>query len=326
MRQLFVSTFLAVATAVWSPAAAAETYPVRPIKVVVPFAAAGVQDVVTRIVFEKVSSLLGQAVIVENRPGAGGTIALASVAAAPADGYTLVVSDPWGSLPAAPSLYPNLTYSPVASFVSIGMVGSSGAVLSVGKDFPARNLNELVSAARARPGDLTFGSTGNGTPGHLNGERFKRLVGIDVVHVPYRVVSQAVTDLMTARISFWISPLATVLAQLNAGQVRALAAASEARLPDIPDVPTIKEMGFGDYDASTAYAFFAPAATSPAVLNALTKAVQDAIDDPNVRQKILKAGVAPKFQTPQYVSASIARRVVELSELIKAAGISVGSR
>ena len=324
MRKLFVTTFLAAT--VWSATAMAETYPARPIKVVVPFAAAGVQDVVTRIVFERVSSLLGQTVIVENRPGAGGTIAMASVAAAPADGYTLVVSDPWGSLPAAPSLYPNLTYSPVTSFASIGMVGSSGAVLTVGKDFPARNLNELVSAARARPGDMTFGSTGNGTPGHLNGERFKRLVGIDVIHIPYRVVSQAVTDLMTARISFWISPLATVLAQINAGQVRALAAASEARLPDIPDVPTIKEMGFGEYDASTAYAFFAPAATSPDVLNILTKAIQRAIEDADVRQKILKAGVAPKFQPPEYVSASIARRVVELSELIKAAGISVGNR
>ena len=123
--------------------------------------------------------------------------------------------------------------------------------------------DELVAMARAKPGDLTFGSTGNGTPGHLNGEQFKRLVGIDVVHVPYRVVSQAVTDLMTARISFWISPIATVLAQLNAGQVRALASATETRLPDIPDVPTIKEAGFGAFDASTAYAFFAPAGTSP---------------------------------------------------------------
>ncbi len=297
MRILPAIAFVAFILAPVSPPAVAEPYPVRPIRVVVPFAAAGVQDVVTRIVFEKVSSLLGQAVIVENRPGAGGTIAMASVAAARPDGYTLVVSDPRGSLPAAPSLYPNLSYNPVTSFEPIAMIGSSGAVLSVGKDFPARSLNELVAMARAKPGDLTFGSTGNGTPGHLNGEQFKRLVGIDVVHVPYRVVSQAVTDLMTARISFWISPIATVLAQLNAGQVRALASATETRLPDIPDVPTIKEAGFGAFDASTAYAFFAPAGISPETLDMLTKVVGRAMDDPDVRQRIIKAGVAPEAAT-----------------------------
>ena len=326
MRMLAAIAFVAFIVGPVSGPVVAETYPTRPIRIVVPFAAAGVQDVVTRIVFEKVSSLLGQAVIVENRPGAGGTIAMAYVAAARPDGYTLVVSDPRGSLPAAPSLYPNLSYNPITSFEPIAMIGSSGAVLSVGKDFPARSLDELVEMARAKPGDLTFGSTGNGTPGHLNGEQFKRLVGIDVVHVPYRVVSQAVTDLMTARISFWISPIATVLAQLNAGQVRALASATETRLPDIPNVPTIKEAGFGAFDASTAYAFFAPAGTSPQTLDILTKVVGRAIDDSDVRQRIIKAGVAPGLQPPNNVKALIRHRVTELSELIKAAGISLESR
>ena len=303
--------------------AAAETYPAHNIKVVVPFAAAGVQDVITRIIFEKVSSVLGQPVIVENRPGAGGTIAMSAVAASPPDGYTLVVSDPRGSLPAAPSLYPNLSYDPRTSFEPIALVGSSGAVLSVGKDFPARTLDELINLARARPGELTFGSTGNGTPGHLNGELFKRLVGIDVVHIPYRVVSQAITDLMTARISFWISPIATVLPQVNAGQLRALAVAGESRLSDVPDVPTIKESGFGDYDASTEYAFFAPAGTPLAVIDVLNIAVGQALDDPDVRQRFSKAGVSPRLGSPQSVKATVSRRVVELSELIKLAGIKM---
>ena len=140
MRILPAIAFVAFILGPVSGPVVAETYPTRPIRVVVPFAAAGVQDVVTRIVFEKVSSLLGQAVIVENRPGAGGTIAMAYVAAARPDGYTLVVSDPRGSLPAAPSLYPNLSYNPITSFEPIAMIGSSGAVLSVGKDFPARSL------------------------------------------------------------------------------------------------------------------------------------------------------------------------------------------
>jgi tripartite-type tricarboxylate transporter receptor subunit TctC len=131
---------------------------------------------------------------------------------------------------------------------------------------------------------------------------------------------------MTSRISFWVSPIATVLAQINAGQVRALAAASESRLPDIPNVPTIKEAGFGDFDASTTYAFFAPAGTSAETLDILTKSVSRAIDDPDVRQRIIKAGVAPTFESPDIVRALVARRVGELSELIKAAGINLDSR
>ena len=216
MKATHLARTVILAALLHSATATAENFPARSIKVIVPFSAAGVQDIVTRIVFDKVAAELGQSVIVENRPGAGGTLAMAAVAAAPADGYTLVVSDPRGSLAAAPSLYQNLSYDPRTSFAPIAMVGSSGAVLSVGKDFPAATLAELVRLARSRPGQLTFGSVGNATPGHLNGELFKRLVGIDVVHVPYRMISQAVTDLMTARISFWISPVATVLPQLNA--------------------------------------------------------------------------------------------------------------
>ena len=291
-----------------------------------PFSAAGVQDLVTRIVFDKVAASLGQAVIIENRPGAGGTLAMAAVAAAPADGYTLVVSDPRGSLPAAPSLYQNLSYDPRTSFAPIAMVGSSGAVLSVGKDFPAATLVELVKLAKARPGELTFGSAGNATPGHLNGELFKRLVGIDVVHVPYRMISQAVTDLMTARISFWISPVATVLQQLNIGQLRALAVAGEARVADLPNVPTIKESGFGEFDASTTYAFFAPAGTPAAAVAVLTAAIDNALKDQDVRQRMLKAGVTPGFAPPQAVSAIVTRRVREWSELIRAAGIKPDAR
>jgi len=304
-----------------STAAVAQNFPARGIKVVVPFSAAGVQDIVTRIIFDKVATALGQPVIVENRPGAGGTLAMAAVAAAPPDGYTLVVSDPRGSLPAAPSLYQNLSYDPRTSFAPIAMVGSSGAVLSVGKDFPATSLDELVKLAKARPGELTFGSAGNATPGHLNGERFKRLVGIDVVHVPYRMISQAVTDLMTTRISFWISPVATVLQQLNTGQLRALAVAGDVRVADLPNVPTIQERGFGAFDASTAYAFFAPAGTPPAVVAVLTAAIEKALDDPDVRQRMIRTGVTPKFDPPQAVRAIVAQRVGEWAEVIRAAGI-----
>lgn len=324
MRQHLAWTLLALLP--FASSAAAQTYPAHSIKVIVPFSAAGVQDIVTRIVFDKVAAILGQSVIVEDRPGAGGTLAMAAVAAATPDGYTLAISDPRGSLAAAPSLYQNLGYDPRTSFEPVAMVGSSGAALSVGKDFPAHTLADLVNMAKSKPGELTFGSVGNGTPGHLNGERFKRLVGIDVVHVPYRQISQAVTDLMTSRISFWISPVATVLPQLNAGQVRALAVAGETRLSDIPDVPTIQESGFGEYDASTAYAFFAPGGTPSPVIAVLTKAIEGALNDADVRAKMEKAGVTPRFDSPQSVRAIVIRRVGEWAEVIKAAGIKAEGR
>lgn len=315
---------LAAGVALLAPfPAAAQDYPSRPIKVIVPFAAAGVQDVVSRIVFEKVGAALGHTAVIENRPGAGGTIGLAAVAQAAPDGYTLAVGDPRGSLAVAPSLYAKLPYDPLTSFAPVALVGTSGAVLSVGPDFPARTIGELVAMAKAKPGQVTFGSTGNGTPGHLNGELFKRLVGIEVVHVPYRVVSQAVTDLMTARIGFWISPVATVLQQLQQGQLRALAVAGDSRAPELPDVPTVKEAGYGEFDVSTAYAFFAPAGTPKPVVARLHALISDALEQPDVQDRLRKAGVQPKIGTPDDVTAILTAKVAQWRTLIREAGIRI---
>ena len=164
-------------------------YPNKTIRVVVPFAAAGVTDIVARIVFDRVAQSLGQQVIIDNRPGAGGTIAVDAVAHSPADGYTLVMADPSGSLAANVTLYPKLNYDPRRDLAPIAILGTTGTVLIVSNDVPAKTLQQFVALARARPGELTFVSTGNGTPGHLNGERFMRLTGIKAVHVPYLVVS-----------------------------------------------------------------------------------------------------------------------------------------
>jgi tripartite-type tricarboxylate transporter receptor subunit TctC len=305
---------------------AAQDYPARPIKVIVPFAAAGVQDVVSRIIFEKVSGALGQPVLIDNRPGAGGMLGLTAVAQSAPDGYTLAVGDPRGSLAAAPSLYARLPYDPLTSFVPVALVGTSGAVLSVGTSFPAKTLNELVALAKKSPGEITFGSTGNGTPGHLNGELFKRLVGIELVHVPYRVVSQAVTDLMTGRIGFWISPIATVLQQLQQGQLRALAVAGDSRAPELPDVPTVKEAGFGDFDVSTAYAFFAPAGTPKPVLDKLYAHINNALEEPDVQERLRRVGVQPKIGQPETVTAILAAKVTQWRSVIREAGIQIESR
>jgi tripartite-type tricarboxylate transporter receptor subunit TctC len=196
-------------------------------------------------------------------------------------------------------------------------------VLSVGTGFPARTLTELVDMAKKNPGQVTFGSTGNGTPGHLNGELFKRLVGIEAVHVPYRVVSQAVTDLMTARIGFWISPVATVLQQLQQGQLRALAVAGDNRAPELPDVPTVKEAGFGEFDVSTAYAFFAPAGTPKPVLDKLYAHIKDALDAPDVQDRLRNAGVQPRIGGPEEVTEILTAKIAQWRAVIREAGIQI---
>src|SRR4051794_22234442 len=182
--------------------ASAQDFPSKNIRVVVPFAAAGVTDIVARIVFDRASQTLGQTIIIDNRPGAGGTIAVDQVAHSAPDGYTLIMADPSGSLPANVTLYPKLNFHPIRDLEPIAIIGTTGAVLLVANDVPAKTVQEFVALAKSKPGELTFASTGNGTPGHLNGELFVRLAGIKAVHVPYRVVSQATTDIITGRISF----------------------------------------------------------------------------------------------------------------------------
>src|SRR5258708_17684040 len=307
-------------------AARALDFPTRTIRVVVPFAAAGVTDIVARIVFDKVAQALGQQVIIDNRPGAGGTIAVDAVAHSPPDGYTLVMADPSGSLPANLTLYPKLPFHPLRDLAPIASLGSTGAVLLVANDLPVKTIQEFVALAKAKPGELTFVSTGNGTPGHLNGELFMRLAGIKAVHVPYRVVSQGVTDIVTGRVSFWIAPIPTLLSQIQAGQVRALAVAGETRSSDLPGIPTIKESGLGDFDASTTYGLFAPPGTPKEIVERLHVEVKRALEIDSVRQKLRAAGVEPKIGTPEEVTALLNAKIPQWAEVIKSAGINIDER
>ncbi len=307
-------------------AAGAQDYPNKTVRVVVPFAAAGVTDIVARIVFDKVAQSIGQTVIIDNRPGAGGTIGIDHVAKSAPDGYTLIMADPSGSLPVNVTLYPKLPFHPVKDLAPIAIFGSTGAVLLVTNSLPAKSVKELVELAKSKPGELTFVSTGNGTPGHLNGELFSRLVGIKAVHVPYRVVGQGTTDLIAGRISFWIAPIPTNLQQVNAGQLRALAVAGDRRSSDLPGIPTIKESGFGDFDASTTYAVFAPAGTPPGVISKLHNEIKRALDDSTVQQKIRAAGVEPRIGTPAEVTKMLETKIPQWADVIKSAGITIEQR
>lgn len=323
MLCLRVLTAAALLTFVPAVVANAADYPNRPIKVVVPFAAAGVTDIVARVVFDRVSRAVGQTIVVENRPGAGGTIGVEQVVNAPPDGYTLIMADPSGSLPANVTLYPHLKYHPVKNLTPIAIFGTTGAVLLTHNAMSANSAPELVALAKKRPGELTFASTGVGTPGHLNGELFSRLAGIQTVHVPYRVVGQAVTDLVAGRIAFWIAPIPTMLQNVRQGQLRPLAVAGNSRSGDLPGIPTVKETGIGDFDASTTYAVFAPAGTPKDVVNILHAEIKKALDDEDVQQKLRAAGVQPGIGSPDDIAKMLELRIPQWADVIKAAGIKV---
>ncbi len=261
--------------------------------------------------------------MIDNRPGAGGTIAVDLVVKAAPDGYTLVMADPSGSLPANVTLYPDLKFNPVHDLAPIAIFGDTGAVLLVNNDLPVKTAPELVALGKSKPGELTFASTGIGTPGHLNGELFCRLAGIKAVHVPYRVVGQAVTDLIAGRISFWIAPIPTMLQNIRQGQLRALAIAGDEHSSDLPGIPTIKETGVGDFDASTTYALFAPAGTPKEILARLGDEIRRALDDEAVQQKLRAAGVQPQFGAPDEITRMLEARIPQWADVIKNAHIQL---
>ena len=306
--------------------AARADWPTRPIRVVIPFGASGVTDIVSRIVFDKVGQQLGQQAIIDNRPGAGGTIATDFVAHSPPDGYTFIMADPSGSLPANVTLYPDQRYDPVRDLAPVAMIGTTGAMVTVPAASPVKSLKELVAFGKAKPGELTFVSVGNGTPGHLNGELFDRLVGIKATHVPYRQMAQAVTDIVAGRVSFWIVPIPGLLQHVQAGEVRALAVAGATRSPDLPGIPTVEETGFGKYDASTTYALFAPAGTPKEIIDRLHDEIRKALDADAVKQKLRTAGVEPKIGAPADVKAMLTERIPQWAEVIKSAGIRTDER
>jgi tripartite-type tricarboxylate transporter receptor subunit TctC len=323
-RRFFRATVLAL-TLCASPLASAGAagYPERPIHVIVPYAGAGTMDIASRILFERIARTIGQPIVIENRPGAGGNIGLDQAAKAQPDGYTLVVADPMTSFSANVTLLPNLGFNPLKDFVPVANFGCTGAAIIVAPSLPAKTLAEFVALAKSRPGQLLYGSTGVGSPGHLNGEVFARLVGIKAVHVPYRNGGQGTTDLLAGRIHFWIAQIPTRLDQVRNGKLRALAVAGGERSPDLPEVPTVHEAGFGDFDASSDYAVFAPAGTPREAIDKLHAEIRAALQDPSVVAKLRAAGLEPKLMDSTQVTKVLQDQIARWADIVKAAHISV---
>jgi tripartite-type tricarboxylate transporter receptor subunit TctC len=321
--------FCRAVTSVWlapllilTPAAAAD-YPTRPIRVVVPYAGAGTMDIAARIVFERVARTIGQPVLIDNRPGAGGTIGTEQVAKSAPDGYTLLLGDPMTSLSANVSLMPGLGYDPLKDLAPVVNFGSTGVAVIVTPSLPVKTLGEFVSYAKSRPGQLLYGSTGNGSPGHLNGEVFAKLVGISAVHVPYRVGGQGTTDLLMGRIHFWLAQIPTRLEQVRNGQLRAIAVAGSERSADLPDIPTLKELGYGNFDASSTYAVFGPAGVPSDATSRLYDEVKNALQDEEIVKKLRTAGLEPKLMDSAQVRVMLQDQIVRWAAIVKEANIKI---
>ena len=303
-------------------AALAQTYPVKPVKLLVPFPPGGNTDIVGRMIADKLSASFGQQVYVENRGGAGGTIGAEIAAKSPNDGYTLFFSTT-GTLASAPSMQPNLRYDPIRDFAPIGTLANAPVVVFVRDDLPVRTLADLVNLAKAKPGTLKFGSAGTGHFVHIAGEMFKVAAGVDLLHVPYKGVNQALVDMLGGRIDVMFDAPAQYEPHLKSGKVRAIAVASRKRLARLPDVPTTAEAGLPGYVLASWFGLAAPAGTPAPIVHRVNAEVQKALTAPDVIEAMAKLGLEPGGGTPEQYAAMIADDLAQWRAAVKAAGIKI---
>lgn len=307
---------LSVAGVFAVPNAFAQNYPNRPIKLIAPYPAGGGVDSVARLLGEKLSARLNQAIVIDNKPGAAGTIGADALAKSSADGYTLML----GSITdyaIAPNVHKSLGFDMRKDFAPIAELGYGTVVLVVNADFAARNVKELIAMAKAKPGDLSFASSGLGGLQHLNGEMFKQMAGVDLVHIPYKGSTQLLPDLLAGRVPMAFDSLPPHLPHIKSGKVRALAVASAARSSAIPDVPTMAEAGITGYESATNYTLFAPAGTSKDIVSMLNKEVNLILKTPEVREKLTSLGITITGGTVESVEKRIPAEIDKWNRVVK---------
>lgn len=305
----------ALGAAIASPALG-QAWPARPVRIVVPFPPGGSTDLLARRLAERLSAALGQTVLVENRPGAGGTTGADLVAKSPPDGHTLLMGVT-GSNAIAASLFPNLPYDPVRGFAPVSRLVSAPLLLAVGPAMPARDVAGYVAAARAAPGGITYATPGNGTSMHLTGVMFGLAAGVQLQHVPYRGSAQALTDLVAGQVGSAFADLLVALPQVRSGAVRALAVTSAARHPLLPEVPTMQEAGLAGFEALSWQGLFAPAGTPAPVLERLHAEVARAMADPAIRDAFAAQGFAVESTPPAAFAAFVAAEVAKWAEVVR---------
>jgi tripartite-type tricarboxylate transporter receptor subunit TctC len=297
----------------------AEGYPSKPIRLVVPYPAGGPLDIVARLLAQKVSESVKQPVIVDNKPGAGGNIGADIVAKAAADGYTILMGAV-ATHAINPVLYASIPYDPVRDFAPITQIASTPNVLVVNPSVPAANVREFIAYAKANPGKLNFGSGSTGSAGHLAGELFKAMAGIEMTHVPYKGAAPAMQDLVGGQIQVMFDNLASALGQVRAGKVKALAVTTAKRSPLAPELPTVAESGLPGFDISTWFGLFAPSATPREALDRLHAEFTAALAAPDVREKMLHLGAEPVGSRGDEFAEYINAEARKYARLVKASG------
>lgn len=309
---------LATALAVFASAAYAQSYPTKPIRMVVAQAAGGPTDVVTRIFSSRLSELLGQQIVVDNRPGAGGSVAGEVVAHAPADGYTLCVMAN-GTVAIAPHFI-KLNFSVEKDFSPVALIGNSPLALMVNTAMPTHSVKELIALAKERPGTINFGSSGQGSTGQLAGELFRIMAAVELTHVPYKGAAPALVALMTGEIQMLVSAFSSSITYIKQGRVRALAVTGTKRQRFFPDLPTVAETLPG-YEATSWYALLTRAGTPRAIIERLNREATRTLTDPDMRWKLVGAGVEVEILTPEALGAKIRSDYERWGKVVKATGM-----
>ncbi|MSQ55034.1 MAG: tripartite tricarboxylate transporter substrate binding protein [Betaproteobacteria bacterium] len=319
LRKLLLSAFL-VLTAAAPCIASAQTYPSRPVRFVVPYPPGGITDVLARSIAQKVSAEWGtQQMIVDNRAGASGNLGAAHVAKALPDGYTILFGNS-STHAINPTLFRTVPFDPVKDFEAITLVASVPNVLLVNPSMPARTLQDLIAAAKAQPGALTFASNSTGSSNHLTGELLKTMAGIDMLHVPYKSSTNAAIDLMGGRISMMFDNITTAVPQIKAGRLRALAITSERRVAVLPDVPTMVESGLPGFVVTPWWGVFAPAATPRPLVERLNRDIVAALRSPEVREHFASQGTDVVGNTPEEFARYVKAEAIRWGDVVRASG------
>ena len=322
-RYLHISVLALCALLTSAPACYlfAQSYPTRPIRIIVTFPPGGSSDTLTRVVAQEMGETLGQPVMIENRTGAGGNIGVEAAAKSPPDGYTLLSSS--SSLPLAGVLYSKLNFDPLNDFAPIGMIGSSPMLVTVNPSVPAKSLSELIALAKQKPGEIAYASAGHGSMNHLAVELFKLQTGVDVRHVPYRGNPLAAIDVISGQVPLFFDYLLTGLPHVKDGKLRALATTGEKRTPALPDLPTVSEAGVPGFEASLWFGFFAPAGTPKEIVDKLSKSVNDALAKPKVKERLDALGVEVDFQGPERLAAVMKADFAKWKEVREKTGLKM---
>jgi tripartite-type tricarboxylate transporter receptor subunit TctC len=317
---LIVHSFaLAAVLALGAPASFAQDYPTRPITLVVPYPAGGGNDVLGRLVAERMAKALKGAIVVENRGGAGGTIGTRQVAKAAPDGTTMLIAT--SSLAINPSLYPNVGYDPRKDFAPIGLLASGANVVLVHPSVPAKSIAELIALAKKEPGKLNFASTGSGSSVQLAAELFAAMAGIRINHVPYRGSGPALNDLLGGHVTMMFATLPSAIGIVKGGKVRALAVTGGQRSDVFPELPTIAEAGLAGYQAELHYGLVAPAGTPRPIIDRLNAALRAALEDATLRERLAREGAVPMPSTPEEYAADIEAEEKKWGKIVRDAGV-----